>query len=735
MDSDGNDDVAGNNRGLKREQAPSSLDNSELVKKVNSNEYISKNTYSFKDMIQNQPANKSVQDEGGGGGGGGLPIEELDKPDEYSKEEILELVSDILSSPTKNKEVEEEEAIAFNSEFIDRELITNANATACVLPPNKSSYNASQPNTPNPNLTYECIRQISEKKSTIFKCTYSHGERLPLDYIYRFLQSKIINKNELAKWPPILYKSLTCMYSKSAYAGTSSISACSLDSIGHREAMDLASTIISAISLENYKKGAYATMEIYDRITNTYNRKLKTELVTAYKDFNVNTSNAVAGMKAAVKQGGPITEYRPTHLTYDATVIFYFSELSQEMYNLFKQVINTDPNNTISVFKYEIQDYLKRGDTYSSSTYIGIQRPRIGRCPPLAFISNIIKPKVDMSDISTFDNFEHYMPYYSDENESEKSTSLFSFKPLKPILTFITNLISISPSEKFKQLIKANIPFLKNSALTMIQQWNDIFSGDEYLEARMYQVFKDENDFMTRPTNTHTNTKKHQILMTRDLFQKIKQVYRDKYGGNMTIRDISDSDLDQQITDKLELKVAQAPAILFYLLDNMCSDVIFSLIEKFKDNGFKYDESTLSKLQRELTGKWLNGTLNALENSVDNWRSVNSDYSCKVSNLETEDEISNSIEDSHNRTSNTQDEINSVTLQNNNKNNTIYEAANKVVEGVSKAGFVPKIGGKMIRNKSSVRNRVTRKRKTKRRTTRKRRYQCKRRMTKKRNRL
>ena len=738
-----NIDVAGDN---KRQYAPSRDDNSdsEPVKKVNSNEYISKNTYSFKDMIQNPLPNKSVEDEGGGGfpvgaeggGGGGLPIEELENHDEYSKEEILVLVSDILSPPTKNKEVEEQEAIAFNSEFIDRELITNANATACVLPlTNKSSSNASQPNTPNPNLTYECIKQISEKKSTIFKCTYSHGERFPLVDIYTFLQSKISDNNEFAKWRTILYKSLTCMYSKSAYAGTSSVSACSLNSIAHRQAMDLASTIISAISLENYKKGAYATMEIYDRITNTYNRKLKPELVTAYKDFNRNTPNAVAGINAAEKQGGPITEYRPTHLTYDATVIFYFSELSQEMYNLFKQVINKEPDK-ISLFKQKINDCLKRGDTYSSSTYIGIQRPRIGQCPPLAFISNIKKPKVDMSDISTFDNFEHYMPYYSNENESEKSTSLFSLKPFNPILTFITNLISISPSEKFKQLIKANIPFLKQSALTMIGQWNSIFSGNEYLEARMYQVFKDENDFIAKTTNT--NTQKHQILMTCELFEIIKRVYRDKNGGNMTIRDISDSNLDTQITDKLELKVAQAPAILFYLLDNMCSDFIFSLIENFKDNGFNYDKLTFIMLKSQLKGKWLTSTLNALENSVDKWRSVNSDYSCKVSNLETVDEISSSIADSYNIDSNTQDQIDSLTLQNPNINNKFHNATNKVIEGVSEAGYFPKIGGKMIRNKSSVRNRVTRKQrqnKQMRRITRKRRNQGKRRRTKKRNRL
>ena len=153
------DDDGNNNRGVKRPNAPSRFDNSEPVKKVNSNEYISKNTYSFKDMIQNPLPNKSVEDEGGGGfpvgaeggGGGGLPIEELENHDEYSKEEILDLVSDILSPPTKNKEVEEQETMAFNSEFIDRELITNANATACVLPlTNKSSSNASQPNTPNP---------------------------------------------------------------------------------------------------------------------------------------------------------------------------------------------------------------------------------------------------------------------------------------------------------------------------------------------------------------------------------------------------------------------------------------------------------------------------------------------------------------------------------------------------------------------------------------------------------
>lgn len=254
----------------------------------------------------------------------------------------------------------------------------------------------------------------------------------------------------------------------------------------------------------------------------------------------------------------------------------------------------------------------------------------------------------------------------------------------------------------------------------------------------MYQVFKDENDFISKTTNT--NTQKHQILMTCELFKIIKRVYSDKNGGNMTIRDISDSALDQQITDKLELKVAQAPAILFYLLDNMCSDFIFSLIENFKDNGFNYDKLIFIMLKSQLKGKWLTSTLNALENSVDKWRSVNSDYSCKVSNLETVDEINSSTADSHNRTSNTQDEIDSLTLHNSNNNNAVRDATNKVIEGVSEAGYFPKIGGKMIRNKSSVRNRVTRKQrqnKQMRRITRKQqsKQKGKRRRTKKRNRL
>ena len=112
------------------------------------------------------------------------------------------------------------------------------------------------------------IKQISEKKSTIFKCTYSHGERFPLVDIYTFLQSKISDNNEFAKWRTILYKSLTCMYSKSAYAGTSSVSACSLNSIAHRQAMDLASTIISAISLENYKKGGALGLQFVEKKRN-----------------------------------------------------------------------------------------------------------------------------------------------------------------------------------------------------------------------------------------------------------------------------------------------------------------------------------------------------------------------------------------------------------------------------------------------------------------------------------
>jgi hypothetical protein len=235
--------------------------------------------------------------------------------------------------------------------------------------------------------------------------------------------------------------------------------------------------------------------------------------------------------------------------------------------------------------------------------------------------------------------------------------------------------------------------------------------------------------------------------MSSDEYDIIKKAYTCEVGGNMA----HISNLDDKIKHDIEYKIAFAPSLFFYLIDCMFTYLMLKLIDEFrKNNNLNSNSRQIKTLQIDINTRFCTNTLSALKWCVENCRFINGDYSCQVAPFETPKQVEDASHAEDNE-SPTQKEAWELRDEESSKDYSKNEKT--VVETNIKAGFTkPAGGGRMIRNKSSVRNHVTRKRQNKqskqnkqnkqkrktkrritRRTTRKRQRQCKRRRTKKRN--
>jgi len=778
----GNNGNNGNNGSIKRPAPSSSSENSEPVKKVISNKYISKNTYSFTDMIQNKFPNKYEQDEGGGGGvpnlnpppnlgpdlritnnyvdaggggGGGLPVDAVGvlgdtQSDLYNTERnitefVKNLPNQILVDEDEQKNIEELETEITNNEsgFIPN-LICNASSNANVSTSNarasikastsssssKASFNTTQDN---------CIQAISLRKSTSMISAQCHGSRLAVKKIEDLLNI-IFNYNKaiVDEWLDVITKSLHCMYLIGGFPGMSTISTCNLQSEGHREAMHISFLTMIAITLADYRKGVYSLMAKLHMLCNKYFERLECILVKSYKS-NVDPSDAneVAGLRAA-ECHGPITTERHI-VTRNAIGNLGFNCYTEKVYKWLKKIHNSSKTPGNEQLKDEITSLLKAGDIFSTIGTGGATKPgeqsQTTRRPPLAFILEIGKDGVNYSDISSFDNAVNYIPFYQ-ENDSTPSNS--SWKSM--VSSFISNLMSYAslnsnPLKQFKQLVERNILFLKQITLEMIGQWNAIFVSQKLLKVQQFEVVDDTTPFSF---GIGYKFKEHQILMSSEKYKIIKNIYYSDLGGRKVNSNIND--LNNEIKSDIEKKIAFAPSLFFYLIDCMFTDFMFLLIDEFrKDNNVS--QFSINQLQRTIRGRFCSDTLSALKWCVENCRSINGDYSCQISFFETPKQITDARYDEEHNTSYTQDAAFGLFPEESSEDYS--KGLEKTVYTVKKSGFTkPAGGGRMIRNNLSVRNRVTRKRqrqKTKkiqeqiRRTTRKQRRQGKRRRTKKRN--
>ena len=230
--------------------------------------------------------------------------------------------------------------------------------------------------------------------------------------------------------------------------------------------------------------------------------------------------------------------------------------------------------------------------------------------------------------------------------------------------------------------------------------------------------------------------------MSSEKYKIIKNIYDSDLGGRKVNSNIND--LNNEIKSDIEKKIAFAPSLFFYLIDCMFTDFMFLLIDEFrknKNNNLGINSIEISDLQDTINRRFCTDTLSALKWCVENCRSINGDYSCQISFFETPKQITGARYDEEHNTSYTQDATFGLFPEESSKDYS--KGLEKTVYTLKKSGFTkPAGGGRMIRNNSSIRNRVTRKRqrqKTKkiqeqiRKTTRKQRRQGKRRRTKKRN--
>lgn len=738
---------------------PIPLDNPDLNMDVpNPNLNPSPNPGSDLNTIQ---AYLATNPEGGGGGGGGVPQGAVDVLVGDPQSDLCDTETNITDfvnalpeflieneDENKNNEELKTEITDIESIFIP-DLICNASSNANALTSNASSSSSAKASSsssssssakasPSNTVQPDCIKAISLRKSTSMISTKCHGLRLTVDTSITTLLNNIFpnNKAEVDKWLDVIRKSLHCMYLIGGFPGMSTMSSPNLNSEGHREAMHISFLTIAAITLADYRKGVYSLMANLDILCNRYFLSLENILVHSYK-ANVDMYNPTeaAGLKAAESNGPITTERHPVNR--NAIGHFSFSCYTDKVYNWFKQILNTTISVGYTDLKLEVKKAMSTGDAFSTIGSGGATQPgdkTTGR-PPLAFILEIGKDGVNYSDISSFNNAVNYEPFYQ-ENDSKLSNS--SWKGM--ISSVISNLMSYAyltsnPLKLFRTLVEGNIEFLKGTTLKMIRQWNSVFGNEHYLKVQHFEVVDDRNPF----SNVKIDTA-YQIGMSSDKYKIIKKAYTCGVGGGMA----HIPNLDDQIKHDIEYKIAFAPSLFFYLIDCMFTYLMLKLIDEFRKNN-NLNSIQIKKLQTDINKIFCTDTFLVLEWCVKNHRSINEDYSCQIAPFESPRQLENASYNERDNQTYTQEESWTVYpqayLNNNNE-----EQLKKVASVRKDSGIVNPAGGRMIRNKSSLRNRVTRKRqkqqnkqrrKTKRRitrrTTRKRQRQGKRRRTKKRN--
>ena len=556
-----------------------------------------------------------------------------------------------------------------------------------------------------------------------------HGFRLPIDKITELLNIIFFNNNSIVnEWIDVITEYLHCMYLIGGFPGMSTMSSCNLKSEGHREAMHISFLTIAAITLADYRKGVYLLMAYLDILCNRYFLRLEDLLVDSYKaNVDIYTDTEVAGLVTKESVRPITTERHPVNR--NAIGNLSFSCYTDKVYKWFKQILNTTRNGYTNL-KVDIRQAMLTGDAFSNIGTGGATQPgdkSTGR-PPLAFILGIGKDGVNYSDVSTFSNAVNYEPFYQ-ENDSTPSNN--SWKSM--VSSVISNLMSYAyltsnPLKQFRKLVEGNIEFLKKTTLEMIDQWNSVFGQERLLKVQRFEV-------------VFSQTENYHISKTSNKYKIIKDAYTCEVGGGID----DNRDLDEQIKHDIEYKIACAPSLFFYLIDCMFTCLMLKLIDEFrKNNNLNSNSKQIKKLQTDINTRFCTNTFLALKWCVENCRSINGDYSCQVAPFETPDQVEDACHAEDNE-SYTQEESLKFRPDKSLNDNSIKDVKT-VVETNIDAGFTkPAGGGRMIRNKSSVSNRVTRKRnkqnkqrrKTKRRitrrTTRKRRNQCKRRRTKKRN--
>jgi hypothetical protein len=678
---------------------------------------------------------------GGGGGGGGVPGGVLVGDESFLEEDkIIDLLpNDEEEQLEISKEVEQ------NEEYIRNEILKkegeecrNASST------NNNNTKQSAPSS----STVSCKpRTMDPTKATYMSCLEGHGNRFPKGKVNDILLSLLTNGYDLKYYQSYIKsieETLECIYHySSAHPGLSSISSRDPMKAGSRISKQKSITAIANIATKSgYKNGAKRTMAVFEYLANKYAEKyLKHSNATGYLE-NVSGATEEFARDIILKQKGEITASRET-VHRDAFETWSFSAVPLEIYEYIEKIIQNKNSSALAKnLEPILSATLNSGDIFSCSMFGDCQFPRTSLRGAICVIGELGKPLIDTSDFSSFKNVENYTVLSEEDDDKDGWSYLIPFK--RQAVAFFQKLRGVNPNTNFKQLVNQNVELLKTIAGEMVKKYNSIFNSDNF-GVVFFEVYSNN----TARGYTYSS---NQILVTDPLFQTMIKAYKNTWGGDQGAK--LDNQLTIDISNMIKSKIYSSSSLFIHLLNCMITDFFSKIITNFKNSNYIVDRIQLIQFQSKFKGLWTSSTLEIIEYSNTTNRGYFGNDACQVAPFENNSQIETGSNYEYETKTGTQEdmkkELNILKLKVN-FNSSDHMSTIRYNTGAkydSDDSDDSQDGGRMIRNKSSVCNRVTRKRKQQnkqnkqrrktkrritRRTTRKQRRQGKRRRTKKRN--
>jgi hypothetical protein len=255
----------------------------------------------------------------------------------------------------------------------------------------------------------------------------------------------------------------------------------------------------------------------------------------------------------------------------------------------------------------------------------------------------------------------------------------------------------------FKKLVKQNVELLERTARVMVRNYNSIFNSDNF-GVKFFEVYSHDRE---RGYTYGSN----QILVTGHLFETMIKACKNTWGGNQG--DKSDIQLINEIRDMIQSKIYSSSSLFIHLLNCMITDFFLKIITNFKKSNYIVQNiRQLIQFQSEFEDLWTSSTLKIIKYSNTTNRGYFGNDACQVAPFETDRQIEAGSDYEHKIKTGTQEAM----IKEEKKlgsNNLIKEEDMQAIKKITRANYDSddsQGGGKMIRNKSSVRNRVTRKR-------------------------
>jgi hypothetical protein len=684
---------------------------------------------------------------GGGGGGGGVPVGAKVGDESFLEVDEIKIIDLLPNDEKEAEQLEISKEVEQNEDYIRNEIAEKEGKEGEECRNASSTNNNNTKQSGPSSSTMSCKpRTMDPNKATYMSCLEGHGNRFPKDNVNNILLS-LTNGYGLEyyqRYIKSIEETLECIYHySSAHAGLSSISSRDPRKPGSRISKQKSNMVIANIATKSgYKNGAKRTMAVFEYLANKYAEKyLKHSNATGYLE-NVSGPTEEFARDITLKQKGEITASRET-VHRDAFETWSFSAVPLKIYEYIEKMLESKSMLDKDLVS-RLTDTLNTGDKFSCSMFGDCQFPKTSSRGAICVVGKLGKPLIDTTDFTTFRYVKNYT-VLSEEDDKDDWSYLIPFK--KQAVAFFKKLRGVDPTTNFENLVGQNVELLETIAREMVGKYNSIFNSNIF-GVKFFEVYS----YNTQRGYTYGS---NQILVTDPLFKTMIIAYKNIWGGDQGTTK-SDNLLTIEIGKMIESKIYSSSSLFIHLLNCMITDFFFKIITNFKNSNYiVQNQSQLFKFQSDFKDLWTSSTLEIIEYSNKTKRGYFGNDACQVAPFENNSQIEAGSNYEHKKKTGTQEDMKKERLKLGFSSSTKNQNMKIITDNTgavypnndSDDSDDSQGGGRMIRNKSYVRNRVTRKqskqskqrrktkRRTTRRTTRKQRNQGKRRRTKKQNRL